>query len=88
MKQFAYVCINSVLCCNKTWYYVLCCNMTQYFILCCNIESASRPYHQKLMLGQTYPPPSQIPETLVEYVRPPAQTCPASQHYPGLTKPI
>jgi hypothetical protein len=33
-------------------------------------------------------PPSRIPETLAGNVRPPGQTCPASQPYPGLTKHI
>jgi hypothetical protein len=68
MKQFVYVCIDSVLCCNKTWYYVVCCNMTWYFNLCCNIENASKLYHPKLMSDQIYPTPSRIPETLAGHV--------------------
>jgi hypothetical protein len=41
------------------------------------------PYHQKLLSGQTYPPPSWILETLAEHVRSPGQTCPAPLPYLG-----
>jgi hypothetical protein len=76
MKQFAYICIDSVLCFNKTWYYVLCCNKTWYFNLCCNIESTSRPYHQKTPVRPEISGP--YPDS-----RDSGQTCPTPLPYPG-----
>jgi hypothetical protein len=59
-----------------------------YWVSCEVQKIKNLSYHKKLLSGQTYPTPSQILETLARHVRPLGETCPASQPYPRLTKPI